>query len=573
MDQVATDMAGTAGDWPYPDAANPDLLDRIPVNARVVLDVGCGMGALGALYKRINPRAKVLGIESNAAAARVAATRLDQVAVVDVEQTPVPFALPGGVDCLIYGDVLEHIRDPWALIRAQSELLSPNGVLLTCVPNVEHWSMISRLLAEGWEYEQTGLLDRHHLRWFTRKTMERALTEAGLVPLDVAGRVFDAERGRAFIGKLAPALQALGVDVQAYATRAAPLQYVWRASRQALPVLNVLSTMLEPVGGVSQVRVVDPLRALGTDPTVRTRLWDGKPPAPGERGEPRILIFHRPALTGEVGLARLKEVISPDVVVVTEFDDHPDYIPILQRKDVYNFRAVHAVQTTTRKLAEVLGAQNPEIAVFPNGVRMLPPVRNFAELPVMTLFFGSLNREEEWPPYIQALNAAIAAVGDRLRFEIVHDRGLFEALQTTRKSFTPMCDYATYMNLLGRSEISFMPLSDNPFNHSKSDLKFIEAASCRAAALASPVVYGESIQDGRTGVLFRDAEELRQKLLAMVANPGAVRAMGDAARDWVTQHRMLAYQVGQRIAWYRSLWERRRELHAKLLERVPELAR
>jgi len=572
MDQVQAAAGETEG-WPYPDAANPDLLDRIPVNARVVLDVGCGMGALGALYKRINPRAKVLGIESSPDAARVAASRLDQVAVVDVEQTPLPFALPSGVDCLIYGDVLEHMRDPWRVMRVQMEMLSPEGVMLACVPNVEHWSMVVRLLREGWEYEKTGLLDRHHLRWFSRKTMEQALDELGLAPIDAVGRVFDAERGRDFVAKLSPALQALGVDAQGYAARAAPLQYVWRACRQKPPALNVFSTMLEPVGGVSQVRVVDPLRALATDPSLRTRLWDGRPPVPGEPGVPRILIFHRPALTGETGLARLKEVVSPDVVVVTEFDDHPDYIPILQRKDVYNFRAVHAVQTTTRKLAEVLRAQNPEIAVFPNGVRMLPAVRNFTQLPVLTLFFGSLNREEEWPPYIQALNAVVAAVGDRLRFEIVHDRGLFDALQTPRKNFTPMCDYATYMNLLGRSEISFMPLGDNPFNHSKSDLKFIEAASCRVAALASPVVYGESVTDGRTGVLFSDAEELRGKLLAMVANPGALRAMGDAAREWVTQHRMLAFQVGDRIAWYRSLWERRGELHAKLLERVPELGR
>src|ERR1700704_3049146 len=71
---------------PYPDQANNDLLERIPLSAGVVLDVGCHTGALGAAYRRLNPRALLLGIESDPVSAETAARRLDQVAVVDVEQ-------------------------------------------------------------------------------------------------------------------------------------------------------------------------------------------------------------------------------------------------------------------------------------------------------------------------------------------------------------------------------------------------------------------------------------------------------------------------------------------------------
>ena len=78
---------------PYPDQANNDLLERIPLSAGVVLDVGCHTGALGAAYRRLNPRALLLGIESDPVAAELAARRLDQVAVVDVEQDPMPFTL------------------------------------------------------------------------------------------------------------------------------------------------------------------------------------------------------------------------------------------------------------------------------------------------------------------------------------------------------------------------------------------------------------------------------------------------------------------------------------------------
>ena len=235
------------------------------------------------------------------------------------------------------------------------------------------------------------------------------------------------------------------------------------------------------------------------------------------------------------------------------------------------FRGVHAVQTSTPALAAVLRTHNPEVMVFPNTIRSLPDVRNFADPNVMTLFFGALNRERDWAPLIPVLNEVAESVGDRLRFCVVHDRGFFDALQTAHKQFTPTCDYDMYFDLLGQCEISLMPLSDTPFNRAKSDLKFIEAGACRVASLASNIVYADSIEDGRTGLLFRDAEELRDRLLRLVVMPDLARDLGEAARQYVIDERMLAYQVGPRIAWYRSLWARRAELTNALYARLMRL--
>jgi len=257
---------------------------------------------------------------------------------------------------------------------------------------------------------------------------------------------------------------------------------------------------------------------------------------------------------------------------VCEFDDHPSGIPVLQRPDIQNFRAVHAVQTSTEPLAAVLRAENPEVRVFRNAASVIPPARNFANPDRMTLFFGGLNRELDWPPYVAALNAVAGFVGERLHFQIVNDRGLFDALETPHKSFTPLCDYATYRDLLSRSEISFMPLADTMFNRCKSDLKFIEASAHRVAALASPVVYGDSVEDERTGFLFADPSQLQQRLARMVAQPDLTRDIAEAARAYVARERMMAYQVAERAAWYWSLWERREELTRALHARVPELS-
>jgi len=556
---------------PVPEQPDSDILERIPLGARVVLEIGCGTGALAAAYRRFNPGARLLGIDKDAEAAAIAARRLDQVAVVDVEQHPLPFP-DRPIDCIIYSDVLEHLRDPWAVIRHHVEALSPDGVLLICVPNVEHWSFAERLLRGNWDYEPSGLLDAAHLRWFSLESMRKGLMAFGLFPCDVHPRVFDVASAEAFAAVMAPSLATLGIDPQSYLQRAAPLQYVWRVRKQPQERLTVASTMLVPIGGVSHVRVVYPLQAMQTDPLVTTHLIESPgftlPPADG----PRVFVLHRLGLSGEHGTAIMRALLKDGWLVVSEFDDHPDHFGMLQSPDQMAFSGVHAVQTSTPALADILRTRNPEVAVFPNTIRTLPDMHNFADDGRMTLFFGALNREQDWAPYMPVLNDVAEAMGERLRFSVVHDRAFFDALRSPHKQFTPTCDYPSYLALLGQCEISFMPLADTWFNRAKSDLKFIEAGACRVASLASHVVYAASIEDGRTGLLFRDAEELREQLMRLVAMPELARTLGNAARNYVVSERMLAYQVAQRIAWYRSLWMRRAELTNALYARMPQLA-
>lgn len=557
---------------PYRDLPNPDLLERLPLTARTVLDVGCGTGALGALYRRLNPRARLLGIDKDLTVAEIAAERLDEVVVGDVELDPLPFKLDAPIDCIVYGDVLEHLREPWTLLREHGNALSREGTMLICALNVEHWSFAARLLRGNWDYEPEGLLDETHLRWFSLDTMRRGLLRLDLVPCDVHPRIFHADQFDAFLKAIAPSLVSLNIDADAYARRAAPLQYVWRVRKVPRTMMHVAATMLRPVGGVSHVRIVHPLRAMATDPAVRTQITGFADSRPSGGEHPKIFLMHRPILAGTEGLRILRSILDDGYVVVTEFDDHPAYFDAMQGGAQYAFRGVHAVQTSTAVLADILRTQNPEVTTFPNAVNALPEPANFRDPEHLTLFFGALNREQDWKPMIPALNSVAATLGERLRFSIVHDQAMFDALETPHKVFTPTCDYERYLQLLGAAEIAFLPLADNEFNRAKSDLKFIEAGACRVAALASPVVYSSSVVDGTTAVLFRNGEELRSRLLRLVAMPETARGIGEAARAYVAEERMLAYQVSSRITWYRSLWERRSELTRALYQRVPELA-
>jgi len=541
-----------------------DLLPSVPLSARTILDVGCGTGELIAAYRPMNPTARLLGIEWDAVAAATAARHMDQVATTDAEADPLPFDLPDGIDCIIYDEILQHLHDPRALIRRHAEALSADGVMVIRVPNIDYWRATEQRLRGAGDTAPGPALPS----WMNIGGMTRQLEDAGLTVCDIATVEPDGESARRFCEVLAPSLAALGIEPADYVRRAAASHLIIRARRESVEPLILAGNMLEPIGGVSHVRVVHPLDAMGTDPAVSACVTDRVEPRPQGDLRARIFVLHRPALIGQQGIETVRQLVAAGYLVVTEFDDHPDHFDMMRAGGGLTFTGVHALQTSTATMAEVLRPYNPEIAVFPNALVSLPDVCNFTDPRSLTIFFGALNRQRDWRAYMPAINAVANIAGDRLKFQVVHDLGFFEGLETPHKMFTPTCDYETYKRILAGSEISFMPLSDTPFNRAKSDLKFIEAASYRVATLASTVVYGNSVEDGHTGVLFRDPVEFRASLLRLVAMPELARDLGDVARRYVADHRMLAYQVAPRIAWYRSLWARRDVLAEALRVRL-----
>lgn len=216
----------------HADLPNPDLLARIPPHIEALLDIGCGTGALGAAYRQINGRAHLFGVESDPKAALIARDHLDDVAVADVETYALPRNWPAAFDCIVYGDVLQQLQDPWMVLRRQLGALRPSGTVLVCVPNLEHWSVAARLLRGNWGYEPSGLFDSAHLRWFTLRSLLSGISAAGLKIQEVHPRVFDQDRAISFANLFGPALRALGVEPADYARRASPLQYVIRATKE-----------------------------------------------------------------------------------------------------------------------------------------------------------------------------------------------------------------------------------------------------------------------------------------------------------------------------------------------------
>ncbi|WP_137177825.1 glycosyltransferase [Roseomonas sp. AR75] len=530
---------------PTPDPAtapaDPALCARIPLGLARIVQIG-GDAALAAFLARRDPGC--------------ALTRLARLA---------PGAIPAGAaeaDLVVLQALAGDAADA---IRNAAALLARDGVLLVDLPNAEHWRIAQQLLVGG--IRPTSPPPDA----MTRDGLLAAIRGAGLIPLDVPQSVPEAEAAEGFARQIAPALAALGVDAATYLRRAAPPRWLLRAARQAPPPLMLLAHVLKPVGGVNEVRVDMPLGAVATHPGIALRIGE-RPETPKLAPDvPRILILHRRLLNNPEAPAFINHFRQRGWVVVQEFDDDPAHWPVIAQSDHFAFRGVHAVQTTTPKLEALFRAFNDEVMVFPNTVAELPEVENFADASRLTLFLGALRREEDTAPYIDALNAVLAEAGDRLGVEVIFDRASFDALRTPHKRFHPILPYSAYRALMARCEIAFLPLADTRFNSFKSDLKFVEAGAHRLCCLASPVVYGATIRDGETGFIVDDAEALGDRLRALLAAPERARAVGDAARGWVRENRLVARQVPARLAWYRGLWERRAALDAALVKRAPEV--
>jgi O-antigen biosynthesis protein len=203
----------------------PELRALVPTDACRVLDVGCGAGALGAALRE-ERGVEVMGLELSPDAAARARERLDAVVEADLDALDdLPFER-GSFDAMVFGDVLEHLRDPHRLLRALRPWLADDGALVLSVPNVGHWSVVLPLLTQDrWPYADAGLLDRTHVHFFTLAEAELMLRDCGFTLASAATTTL-AQPPPAAVDHLSRFLAALGTDEAQARQRLTAYQYL-----------------------------------------------------------------------------------------------------------------------------------------------------------------------------------------------------------------------------------------------------------------------------------------------------------------------------------------------------------
>ena len=170
-----------------------DIAPLLPAQAGVVLEVGCGAGATLQWLQQSGRATRTVGIELFPEAAQRARGRIDELLQGNAEtllsapsSAPSTADLmaqlaPASFDLVLCLDVLEHMTDPWAFVTRMQALMKPGAVLIASIPNVRHLRVVLPLLLAGrWRYEDSGILDRTHLRFFTHGSAMALMSPPGL---------------------------------------------------------------------------------------------------------------------------------------------------------------------------------------------------------------------------------------------------------------------------------------------------------------------------------------------------------------------------------------------------------
>ena len=158
-----------------PDDVGLKLAGLIAPGSRV-LDVGCGTGVITALIHDLRS-ASIVGIEPDPDRALRARER--GLEVHEGFLTDGYIREHGPFDYIVFADVLEHLPNPAAIVRIAKQGLRPGGSIVLSVPNVAHWFVRGGLLWGQFDYQDSGIMDATHLRWFTRRTIREFVERLG----------------------------------------------------------------------------------------------------------------------------------------------------------------------------------------------------------------------------------------------------------------------------------------------------------------------------------------------------------------------------------------------------------
>jgi len=206
MASAAGPAPARGGGYGFKDAsyfamARADYVAALPDDLEAsILEIGCSNGATGALALARGKCRRYCGVELFPEPAAAARERLTEVVSGDVEQIEFPWP-EASFDALILSEVLEHLRDPWAVLERLRPLLRSGALVFASTPNAAHREIIAMLLRGRWELRSYGPLDATHLRWFTPSSLSAAFEGAGFV-VDAVGPLGALGRGSAIADRL-----------------------------------------------------------------------------------------------------------------------------------------------------------------------------------------------------------------------------------------------------------------------------------------------------------------------------------------------------------------------------------
>ena len=165
----------------YQDRPRMDLMGLLDFPFQTVLEVGCGSGATARAIRERTPSITYLGIELDQQAADEARSGMDRVLTGDIEKMNLDHydIRKNTLDLVIFADVLEHLYDPWKVLRKLHPYLRTDGRIIASIPNIQNIRVVQNLINGFWTYSNMGLLDATHIRFFTLAEIGKLFSGSG----------------------------------------------------------------------------------------------------------------------------------------------------------------------------------------------------------------------------------------------------------------------------------------------------------------------------------------------------------------------------------------------------------
>ena len=215
---------------PIHEQHNPDLLNIMPDSLHSVIEIGCSSGALAREYRKMNSECDYFGVEIDPHYTELAKRHCTDTQTLNIEDADSSFfESHRDRQCWVFGDTLEHLKDPWSVLRNIRKIIPETGSIVACIPNAQHWSLQAKLALGDFRYVESGLLDKTHLRWFTRQTILELFSETGYEVVAGWPRVFNEPDREVFLPLIGEMAKLAGCDPKVSIEDAMALQFVIRA--------------------------------------------------------------------------------------------------------------------------------------------------------------------------------------------------------------------------------------------------------------------------------------------------------------------------------------------------------
>ena len=178
-----------------------EVVELVPDGIEHILEFGCGTGLTGrAIKNKSKNKIEVIGVEIEPDIAEKAKKNIDKVINDDAEKVELPYDREY-FDCIIYANILEHLVYPEKLIIKNCKFLKQNGYVIAVIPNIAHYRTIKMLLRKEWNYQDRGIMDDTHLRFFAFKNIKALFNKANLKIIKIVKKI-SASKQKKIINKI-----------------------------------------------------------------------------------------------------------------------------------------------------------------------------------------------------------------------------------------------------------------------------------------------------------------------------------------------------------------------------------